>query len=264
MIVTLFGKTGSEPLWAAAAWSLCPGGPSYTFTTISLQLICWATPLEHFCSQFDANPIVMDSVDMKTWINIRRENPPSEQKYQEGYSYADYQQFLESLGVFLHFDCSKLPGDDSFIIHQPSCSNRLTPIVSGGQYFAKLLHHLQLMVYRIFVLDFPGSWQAEVSIYSRFQIVQALHLLWTLPPVVCREARPWGAPRGADRVYWSRRLSSRPWWSRGSHSRSCCSCLRWRSLPWLWHRHGVFWFWLFRLGNWNVNYWSEKPLVLFL
>ena len=83
----------------------------------------------------------MERVDLKTWNKIRRENPPSEQKYQEGYSYADYQQFLESLGVFLHFDCGKLPRDDSFIIHQPSCSNRLTPIVSGGQFFAKMLHH---------------------------------------------------------------------------------------------------------------------------
>ena len=99
-------------------------------------------------------------MDLKTWDKIRRENPPSEQSYQRGYSYADYQQFLESLGVFLHFDCSKLPKDDSFIIHQPSCSNRLSPVVSGGQFCKEMLHDSQLMAFsflRIFVLGFQGA-----------------------------------------------------------------------------------------------------------
>ena len=97
----------------------------------------------------------MEQVDLMTWNKIRRENPPSEQKYQKGYSYADYQQFLESLGVFLHFDCSKLPGDDSFIIHQPSCSNRLTPIVSGGQYFAIIVASLTINGLQDFRFGFP-------------------------------------------------------------------------------------------------------------
>ncbi len=100
--------------------------------------------------------------DLRSWTEFRRQHPPSEQKFQEGYSYADYQQFLEDFGVFLHFDCSQLPRDDSYIIRQPSCSNRLSPIVSGGQFFAKNVAAVQLRVFS-FLQDFHFALLKELT-----------------------------------------------------------------------------------------------------
>ena len=129
LIVTQFGELDFNCSGLQLLSLFVPGSQLLVYNSF-LTIKQWATLLEHFCNKL----MSMELVDLKTWDKIRRENPPSEQSYQRGYSYADYQQFLESLGVFLHFDCSKLPKDDSFIIHQPSCSNRLSPVVSGGQF----------------------------------------------------------------------------------------------------------------------------------